>query len=61
MRGSNPFAVESGFYVNSEYQARVQASIHRAWVDDATRSSLASMAETGSAFWIDTIGKVYEY
>lgn len=57
MSVSNPFAARS-FYVNTEYQARVQASINRAWVDDATRSSLRAMLGTGSAFWIDTIAKI---
>ena len=44
--------------MNAKYQARVQASINKAWVDDSTRKSLQSMLSTGSAFWIDTISRI---
>ena len=54
---SNIFALHD-YYVNARYQARVQASIQQAWVDDSTRQSLQSMLTTGSAFWIDTIARI---
>lgn len=53
----NVFAVNK-YYVNANYQARVQASIQQAWVDASTRQSLQSMVATGSAFWIDTISRI---
>ena len=54
---ANIFATNQ-YYVNANYQARVQASIQQAWVDDSTRQSLQSMIASGSAFWIDTISRI---
>ena len=54
---SNVFSAHE-YYVNPNYQARVQASINQAWVDDSTRLSLTAMSKTGSAFWIDSISRI---
>ena len=54
MGGVNVFATEA-YYVNANYQQRVQNSINKVWVDEATRAALHAMESIGSAFWIDTI------
>ena len=56
---ANLFASHN-YYVNARYQARLQASIQQAWVDDATRKSLHGMMTTGNAFWIDTIARIQD-
>jgi hypothetical protein len=56
--GDRNLFAQHGYYVNERYQARVQASIDKAWVDDGTRAALQRMMDTGSAFWIDSIARV---
>ena len=53
----NVFAAHQ-YYVNPQYQQRVRDSIAKTWADDATRASLQSMVDSGSAFWIDTIARI---
>ena len=57
MGGANVFATEA-YYVNANYQQRVQNSINKVWVDEATRAALHAMESIGSAFWIDTIARI---
>lgn len=53
----NLFAAHS-FYVNDVYRQRVSELQSASWVDATSNHTLARMANMGSAFWIDRIGKI---
>ena len=46
------------YYVNDVYRQRVHELTSASWVDGTSSSTLRRMADLGSAFWIDRIGKI---
>jgi hypothetical protein len=56
--GRNPFEAVA-YWVNSQYQLRVQQSMAARWSEDKhTSSQMTGMLRVPSAFWVDRISKI---